>query len=226
MQYLNAAADPFNGPRLRISPGTRVCCRGSSRTPAPPPGPRRPTISRNSPPLIAGSQKTKYYWVCLRRPANPFAPVSAANPMLVVDAMRFPYIDGTAPLTGQGPKGGPPTVPNLTATKVNTVYSAQRFQPYRGGHAVPVAAATPAQRYLRSRRWMPATATPNRSRRRRDIPTSWGRRGSTTSAPRTTPRRLTTRPTRSTTPWASPTTRPSRGITCRFTTAISPAWPS
>ena len=64
--------------------------------------------------------------------------------MLVVDAMRFPYIDGTAPLTGQGPKGGPTTVPNLTASQVNTVYSAQRFQPYRGGHAVPVAAGTPA----------------------------------------------------------------------------------
>ena len=26
---------------------------------------------------------------------------------------------------------------------MNTVYSAQRFQPFRGGHAVPVAAATP-----------------------------------------------------------------------------------
>ena len=94
--------------------------------------------------MTAGSQQTKYYWVCLRRPANPFAPVSAANPMLVVDAMRFPYIDGTAPLTGQGPTGGPTTVPNLTASQVNTAYSAQRFQPYRGGHAVPVAAGTPA----------------------------------------------------------------------------------
>ena len=93
--------------------------------------------------MTAGSQNTKYYWVCLRRPANPFASVSATNPMLVVDAMRFPYIDGTAPLTGQGPKGGPSEVPNLTAKQVNTVYSAQRFQPYRGGHAVPVATGTP-----------------------------------------------------------------------------------
>ena len=40
------------------------------------------------------------------------------------------------------------------------------------------------------------------------------------------PRRPTTRPTRSTTPWGSPTTRPSPGITCRSTTATSPAWPS
>ncbi len=37
-------------------------------------------------------------------------------------------------------KGGPPNVPNLTASTANTVYSAQRFQPYRGGHAVPVPA--------------------------------------------------------------------------------------
>ena len=77
--------------------------------------------------MTAGSQQTKYYWVCLRRPANPFARVTADNPMLVVDAMRFPYIDGT-----------------VTGSTVNTVYSAQRFQPYRGGHAVPVAAGTPA----------------------------------------------------------------------------------
>src|SRR5262249_31927091 len=70
--------------------------------------------------------------------------VSAANPMLVVDALRFPYIDGTARLTGQGPKGGPARVPNPTAKPVNTVYSAQRFQPYRGGHAVPAAVGTPA----------------------------------------------------------------------------------
>ncbi len=46
-----------------------------------------------------------YYWMCLRRPANPFAPVSAANPMVVVDSMRFPFIEGTAPLTGAGPGG-------------------------------------------------------------------------------------------------------------------------
>ena len=86
-----------------------------------------PSYQPKLPTLTAGSPKSKYYWVCLRRPANPFARVSADNPMLVVDAMRFPYIDGT-----------------VTGSTVNTVYSAQRFQPYRGGHAVPVAAGTPA----------------------------------------------------------------------------------
>ena len=71
--------------------------------------------------------------------------------MRVVDAMRFPYIDGTAPLTGQGPKGGPTQVPDPTAPQTNTVYSAQRFQPFRGGHAVPAAAATAAQPTLDAR---------------------------------------------------------------------------
>ncbi len=144
VQYLNPAADPFNGPtapKITWYPGVLPGVVADSGTAV---GSAPPNYQSKLPTLIAGSQKTKYYWLCLRRPANPFAPVSAANPMLVVDAMRFPYIDGTAPLTGQGPNGGPPTVPNLTAPQVNTVYSAQRFQPFRGGHAVPVAAATPA----------------------------------------------------------------------------------
>ena len=144
VQYLSPAADPFNGPaipKITWYPGVLPGIVADSDTST---GAAPPNYQSKLPTLIAGSQKTKYYWVCLRRPANPFAPVSAANPMLVVDALRFPYIDGTAPLTGQGPQGGPTTVPNLTAKQVNTVYSAQRFQPYRGGHAVPVAPGTPA----------------------------------------------------------------------------------
>jgi hypothetical protein len=138
VQYLSAAADPFNGtatPTFTWYPGVLPGVAAGS-----PPS----TYQAKLPTLTAGTQQTKYYWVCLRRPANPFAPVSAANPMLVVDALRFPYIDGSAPLSGQGPTGGPPTVPNLTGSTVNTVYSAQRFQPYRGGHAVPVASGTAA----------------------------------------------------------------------------------
>jgi large repetitive protein len=145
VQYLSPAADPFNGtttPSITWYPGILpgiVAASGSS-TSAPPAG-----YQEKLPTVPAGSQETMYYWICLRRPANPFAPVSAANPMRVVDAMRFPYIDATAPLTGSGPgAGGPKKVPNLTASQVNTAYSAQRFQPYRGGHAVPVPAGTPA----------------------------------------------------------------------------------
>ena len=53
-----------------------------------------PSMAATGPYPALGS----YYWVCLRRPANLFAPVSANNPMVVVDATRFPYIDGTAKL--------------------------------------------------------------------------------------------------------------------------------
>ena len=38
------------GARPRRSPGIPACCRGSSRTPTPPRAPRRPAISRSSPP--------------------------------------------------------------------------------------------------------------------------------------------------------------------------------
>ncbi len=144
VQYLSAAADPFNGsatPQITWYPGVLpgVVAGSGSSTAAAPAG-----YQEKLPTVTAGSQKTKYYWICLRRPANPFAPVSATNPMRVVNAMRFPYVNATAPMNGQGPVGGPPTVPNPTAPQVNTAYSAQRFQPYRGGHAVPVAAVPPA----------------------------------------------------------------------------------
>ena len=52
-----------------------------------------------------GSGNGAMFWVCLRRPANPFAPVTAANPMIVVDAMRFPVIEG-------GVTPPPPTPPS------------------------------------------------------------------------------------------------------------------
>ena len=83
------------------------------------------------------AQTVKYYWVCLRRPANPFAGVSPTNPMIVVDSVRFPYIEGTGPLVNitSPPMGGPTQAPNTSAA--NTVFSIQRFQPNRGGHAVP-----------------------------------------------------------------------------------------
>ena len=224
VQYLSPAADPFNGPatpKITWYPGVLPGVVADSGTSAgsPPPNyqPKLPTV-------IAGSQQTKYYWVCLRRPANPFAPVSAANPMLVVDAMRFPYIDGTAPLTGQGPKGGPATVPNLTASTGEhgllgpaiPAVSRRPRRPGRGGHAGAAAAGAGCPLRL------------HRTDRGADgIFQSAGDPGGLLHRLHEQHiRRLTTRPTRSTTPWGSPTTRPSPGITCRSTTAISPAWPS
>ncbi len=82
----------------------------------------------------------QFFWVCLRRPANPFAPVSQYNPMCVVDSMRFPFINGSPALTTQNWTNANG---NWTANgAVNTIYSAQRLQPYRGGHAVPMPNAT------------------------------------------------------------------------------------
>jgi hypothetical protein len=105
-----------------------------------------PSMGAGAPTPATGA----YYWVCLRRPANLFAPVSAANPMVVVDSVRFPYQDGTGTLTATGPGGI--TVPDTTTTK--SPYSVQRYQPYRGGHAVPV--ATP----IGSAATIPANPTP------------------------------------------------------------------
>jgi len=196
VQYLSPAADPFNGPATKITwypgvlPGV-VADPGTSTWSAPPNYQSKlPTL----PTLIAGSQQTtKYYWVCLRRPANPFAPVSAANPMLVVDAMRFPYIDGT-----------------VTGSTGNTVYSAQRFQPYRGGHAVPVAAGTPAG---------VAAAQPPLDARYGYTEQIAGWPGLSSPGPQGVYPTIYQ-------PWGSTTTSTSPGITSRSTIATSPAWPS
>ena len=70
--------------------------------------------------------------------------------MVVVDSMRFPYIEGTGSIlhadAGRA-AGGPTTVPQPATA--NAVYSVQRFQPYRGGHAVPMLTGA-----------MPAVGTP------------------------------------------------------------------
>jgi hypothetical protein len=56
--------------------------------------------------------------------------------MIVVDSMRFPYIEAG----NTGVPGTPDTV--LTGGKDDQLYSYQRLQPYRGGHAVPSQAGT------------------------------------------------------------------------------------
>ena len=90
-------------------------------------------------PNTGGSFQTgNYYWLYLRRPANPFDPAASYSNMVVVDAFRFPFVqsDGKgvngSGLTPDTVTPNPPTVP---------IYSTARFQPYRGGQAVPVATA-------------------------------------------------------------------------------------
>ena len=140
--YLTTAYDPFTGtmagstavpnnvvppgysPNLApVAPTTLVTVPGKLNT-----------MPLNIPPIA--SKQMKYYWICLRRPANPFAPPqpdislvdanghSTYNPMVVVDAMRFPFIEG-------GGTAGPPVT-----IGTNAIFSSQRCQPFRGGHAV------------------------------------------------------------------------------------------
>jgi hypothetical protein len=95
---------------------------------------------------MLGKAKAGNYWICLRRPANPFQTPNpantVANPMVVVDCMRFT-------MTESGGVGSP----NGTVTTTPTTYffSTQRTQPYRGGHAVSpafsAAASTMDTRY-------------------------------------------------------------------------------
>jgi hypothetical protein len=84
------------------------------------------------PPVSPGS--TKWYWLYMRRPANPFDQRPYNNrEMIVVDSIRFPYSSSN----GKGQAGNP----NDTTTPGSVVhYSVQRFQPYRGGHQVDTAA--------------------------------------------------------------------------------------
>ncbi|MBX6315075.1 MAG: hypothetical protein IRY99_19495, partial [Isosphaeraceae bacterium] len=68
-----------------------------------------------------GSGNADFFWLHLVRPANPLDPNSTK---VVVDSMRFPYIDGG----GRVGSGTPPP---------NVIYSVGRLQPYRGGQLVP-----------------------------------------------------------------------------------------
>ncbi len=89
--------------------------------------------------------KANYYWVYLRRPANPFQPASSANPMIVVDCMRFPYIEGGGTIANFDPNGEKPPAQGgdkTSLTNSNCIYSSQRVTPYQGGHAVALASAT------------------------------------------------------------------------------------
>lgn len=84
----------------------------------------------------------RYLWVYLRRPANPMDVPSPNNPMVVVDSIRFPYIEGTGTLTDQG-------MGNFTydANSGSDLYSVGRRQPYRGGHLFNAPGTLPATAY-------------------------------------------------------------------------------
>jgi large repetitive protein len=98
-------------------------------------------------PGVTPATSAQYYWVYLRRPANPFdtAPPNQVRPnkeMVVVDAMRFPVINSVGPVGGATVNLGPP--PTVTVTNTNEIYSAQRHQPYRGGHLLRTDTSPPS----------------------------------------------------------------------------------
>ena len=102
------------------------------------------TFTIPTPPTPA---KGAYYWVYLRRPANPFDTEmpNQARPnkeMVVVDAMRFPVVDASNPMFNP-PVSGPPAVPATVTADQNAIFSSQRLQPYRGGHLVSVDTPVP-----------------------------------------------------------------------------------
>jgi hypothetical protein len=150
---LSTTAPPTPVPANVIPPGYVA---NLYSVPVPPAAPQLVTTKANAlppkiapplvPPLAVASGTMQYYWVCLRRPANPFAPpqpdihatdattgLSTYNPMVVVDAMRFPYTEGG------GTAANPPSL-----TNAKTIFSAQRCQPFRGGHAVRLPSDTTA----------------------------------------------------------------------------------
>ena len=131
---LSPTAPPATPPSNVVPPG--YCLNLQSVPVAPQPVTTKSnTMPPKITPLAVGSGTMQYYWLCLRRPANPFAPpqadisLSTYNPMVVVDAMRFPYTEG-------GVTPPPPTSPSPLPANAKTIISSQRCQPFRGGHAV------------------------------------------------------------------------------------------
>ena len=75
---------------------------------------------------VTETEQGRYFWLYLMRPADPADPVN--SPKVVVDSIRFSYMVSNA-------KQADAMLPTITSTTTH-LYSAQRLQPYRGGHAV------------------------------------------------------------------------------------------
>ncbi|MEW4568754.1 hypothetical protein AB1L88_12885 [Tautonia sp. JC769] len=76
----------------------------------------------------------RYFWLYLRRPANPLLPPDpSSNPMVVVDSIRFPF--GAS--EGEGQVDTSTNEDDEVTPADHPIYSIQRPQPFRGGQLVP-----------------------------------------------------------------------------------------
>ncbi|SIO11677.1 hypothetical protein SAMN05444166_2535 [Singulisphaera sp. GP187] len=91
--------------------------------------------------MLTSATPGQFYWLYLRRPANPFDttydPARPNENRVVVDAFRFIYN------TSKG-VGSPPGDTVTGSPAAGDLFSMQRLQPFRGGHAVaPIPALAP-----------------------------------------------------------------------------------
>ena len=165
-----------------------------------------------------------------RRPTAPDLPVALPAPAVEplrhgVDPRSSSIASRSTASAFSSEGGGTGTTRRETMDTVTLgdvpLYSVQRLQPYRGGHAVPVAPGdtpfTPLDAYGYSEQTSPPTVGGTGVRE------TFGMYGDTTMQGGTGMARS---PSRSTTRSARRTTRARPGITCRSTTATSPAWPN
>jgi large repetitive protein len=85
-------------------------------------------------------KENQYFWLYIRRPPNPFdANFDPKNPnanRVVVDSFRFPYMSSNG--TGWTDNSKNPPVDQVDQAPTEAaMFSLERMQPLRGGHAVP-----------------------------------------------------------------------------------------
>jgi hypothetical protein len=91
----------------------------------------------------AGTGPNNYYWLYIRRPANPFDvnydPTKPNDNRVVVDSFRFPYLQsqGMGYTDAAGDHVGTTNATTPPSTANDYIFSLARMQPYRGGHAIP-----------------------------------------------------------------------------------------